>query len=162
MTCYVVDSSAFIDAAAEWYPRDVFPTIWEILEEFGQQGVVVSIDAVQDELLKRQDDLARWAKDKFPGWRPAKYNPKVIEQYAIVAQYVQGHPDKSPEGKAAFLKGADGWLVAWAIVHHAAVVAHETLPGPGSKKIKIPDVCTNFGVQCVRLIEMLRQLGVHI
>lgn len=65
MTCYVVDSSAFIDAAAEWYPRDVFPTIWEILEEFGQQGVVVSIDAVQDELLKRQDDLPSSCGEKM-------------------------------------------------------------------------------------------------
>ena len=162
MRPYVVDSSAFIQAARDWYPRDVFPTLWEKLKSYGAYGLVLSIDAVKDELLQRNDDLADWAKNEFCGWRPAKNDQQTMKQYQKVAKYVEGLTGKSRAEKDRFMSGADGWLVAWAVVNYATVVAHETSTGTASKKIKIPDVCTAFNVKCIRLVDMLRQLKVQI
>jgi hypothetical protein len=161
MTCYVVDTSVFIDAA-DWYPMDIFPAFWRKIEELVQDGYVVSIDAVYHEILEEEDSLSRWATESFHGWRPAKGDPVIGQYYTQIAQYIDGLSSKSRAAKDNFLKGADGWLVAYARAKSATVVTHEKSVTSSSKKIKIPDVCNHFCVTCVHLFDMLRQLNVVI
>lgn len=159
---FVIDTNVFIDAADTMYPLDVFPTFWKILCQLCQQGQVVSIDAVLDELKVQNDTLAQWAQTHFTGWRRAKYNCQVRQQYSQVIGYVSGLKDKPTAEKMAFGSGADGWLLAYALTYGAIVVTHEQMVDQNSKKIKIPNVCQHFGVKCISLIGMLRQLQVQI
>ena len=63
--------------------------------------------------------------------------------------------------KAEFARGADGWLVAYAQVEPVIVVTNEQ-PAPSSKRrIKLPDVCDQFGVRWEDTFSMLRSLNIQ-
>jgi hypothetical protein len=57
--------------------------------------------------------------------------------------------------------GADPFIVAAAIVKNAAVVTEEKRSG-GPDKVKIPDVCASFRVECFPLLELLRREGLRL
>jgi|UniRef100_A0A7C3AQ22 hypothetical protein len=162
MEHFVIDSNVFIHGANRWYPMDIFPAFWQKLVELATNGQVVSVDAVREELTKRQDTLAEWAKDSFNGWRAAKSDPLVQQHYSEVIRHVNGLRGKSSAAKYQFANKADGWIVAYAVAYSAIVVTHEKSVSETSQKIKIPDVCHQFNVECIRLVEMLRRLNVTI
>ena len=62
-----------------------------------------------------------------------------------------------PFGKAETL--ADGWIIAHAKHDLGTVVSHESRVDKASLTPKIPNVCTDFGVRCISLAEMLNELG---
>lgn len=59
---YLLDTNVFIDAKDNYYRPDVCPGYWRWLELGSDQGMVYSVAAVMEELRKRDDDLAKWAK----------------------------------------------------------------------------------------------------
>ena len=63
--------------------------------------------------------------------------------------------DFGPEHVGKFLDGADLWIIAAAKVTGATVVTQETLAGAGTKKIKIPNVCAVFEVDCINTFTMI-------
>ena len=62
--------------------------------------------------------------------------------------------------RAAFLDGADGWLVASALAGSYVVVTQEVEDLRARKRVPIPNVCRAFGVACSDTFQMLRELGV--
>lgn len=77
-------------------------------------------------------------------------------------RWVQQHPQYSVPAKAKFASGADGWLVAFAQIHEKRIVTLEQ-PAPYSQtSIKIPDVCSQFGVETSTPFSMLRSLSVEL
>ena len=58
---------------------------------------------------------------------------------------------------------ADAWLVATSIVYSCKLVTFERPNGSLGTSLtshpKIPDVATNFGIQCISLYDMMRDLG---
>lgn len=59
-----------------------------------------------------------------------------------------------------FASGADGWLVAFAAVHGSIVVTNEQSAPASRQSIKLPDVCSQFGVAYVDTFRMLQRLAV--
>lgn len=43
---YLLDSNVLIDAAYRYYPFDVFPGLWEWLDQLIDEGEVASVDMV--------------------------------------------------------------------------------------------------------------------
>jgi len=62
-------------------------------------------------------------------------------------------------GPQHFLDGADPWIIAQAKVRGDVVVTHEKLVNDESTKVKIPNICVQFGVKYVDTYKMLRELG---
>jgi hypothetical protein len=61
-----------------------------------------------------------------------------------------------PAALNTFFGAADYFLVAYAASHGHVVVTHET-PDPAAKKrVKIPDACSAFKVNCISPWAMLR------
>ena len=58
---YCIDTSAILDGWVRYYPRDVFPTLWDRLEKMIASGRLVAPDEVLRELSKNDDDLHKWA-----------------------------------------------------------------------------------------------------
>ena len=58
---YLIDSSAFMQAARQYYAFDLAPPFWDSLIEHAANGVVRSIDKVKLELDRGKDELADWA-----------------------------------------------------------------------------------------------------
>jgi len=78
-----------------------------------------------------------------------------------VTMWVQRNPRYFDHAKAKFATGADGWLVAYARVHGAIVVANEQCAPESRQEIKLPDVCHRFGVRRDTTFAMLRALNVR-
>lgn len=60
-----------------------------------------------------------------------------------------------------FLRKAEGWLIAHAIVEGGRIVTFET-PEPLSKKPKIPDVAGEFNIECINIWSLVEELGFKI
>lgn len=54
---------------------------------------------------------------------------------------------------------ADAWLVAFALSQGIPLITYEKSEPNSKKKIKIPDVCIQFGVSYHSTIDMFRLLG---
>jgi len=85
-------------------------------------------------------------------------DPDASVQAALskVADYVWEH--YPPHNAAAFLDGADPWLIAHASVHGGRIVTHE-VSAPSGRKPKIPDVGDKFGVKTLNIFQLLRELS---
>ncbi len=57
---YVFDTSSFI-VLGHYYPS-TFPTFWDALEKAIDEGIIVSTREVLNELKKKSDQIADWAK----------------------------------------------------------------------------------------------------
>lgn len=152
---YLLDSNIFINAKNGAYGLDFCPAFWDWLLQSHSRGLLGSINAVKNELLAGQDELARWARaapaDFFQ--QPTSAGLAVLGQITnhIVAR---GYP---PAERTQFLSKADPFLIAHAKAENHVVVTHEkTVPG-NSQKIKIPNVCSAFGVNCRSIFDVIRE-----
>jgi hypothetical protein len=156
---FVIDTGVFIQAKQTYYAFDIAPRFWELLIEANNAGKIESIDRVQKELIRGKDDLARWAKDDFSDAFKSTDRVDVATVYGQIINWVRQQARFSRAEIARFARGADGWLIAYAKITDGIVVTHEGSE-PTSNRVKIPDVCQQFGVTCTSPFRMLRELGV--
>ncbi len=146
---YILDANVFIEAKNRRYGLDFCPAFWEWLIEGNQQGKIISIEKVRDELLAGADELADWARQFGPEFY-LQLTTAAITKLQDVTDWAtkQGY---EPSAVTAFLSGADLYLIAEALGSGHTVVTHE-IPAPQSKKrIKIPDAsCQGLGISCCR------------
>jgi len=161
---YLLDSDVFIAAKNSYYAFAICPGFWDSLIHHQGAGNVFSIDKVKGELLlgRKTEDLVMWVKSELP---PEFFidtdEEAVADAYGQVMLWVQRNGQYYDYAKAKFATGADGWLVAHAMVNHVMVVTNEQ-PAPESRKeIKLPDVCSQFNVTYKDTFAMLRELSVR-
>jgi len=158
---YVLDASVFIEAARRYYGFDFAPRFWQSLVEQAGAGHVMSIDRVQDELGRGNDDLASWANGRFSSAFMATDDPQVIDCYRELMAWVQSQDQFSDAAKADFASKADGWLVAYARANGCVVVTQEVVSPDVRRKVPIPNLCEAFDVPWVDTFAMLRNLGIR-
>ena len=163
MSVYVVDSNFFIQAHRASYPLDVATSFWSKVIQLAEDGKIISIDKVKNEIFKNEDELKQWCEINLPD-NFFKDTSGIIPQYSQVATWAaskSGH--YLPNALAEFLDAdeADAWLIAHALVDPAGsvLVTHELSEPNRKNKVKIPEACIANGVQYCNTIEMLRQLG---
>lgn len=161
---YIVDSDVFITAKNRYYAFDICPGFWDSVIHGFQMGRLRSIDKVRQELLngRPEEDLVQWVKNGLPAdFFLDTAEPEVVAAFGEVMLWVQRSPQYFDRAKAEFATKADGWLVAYAMVHGRCVATNEQ-PNPDSRKeVKLPDVCTQFGVAYEDTFAMIRALQVR-
>jgi len=162
-TTYLVDSDVFITAKNMYYAFDLCPGFWNSLLHYHGEGRIFSVDRVRNELLvgRSEDVLVQWVKNKVPrGFFVAVEDDiRVSRVYGKIAKRVQDCPRYFDPTKAKFATGADGWLVACALVRGAIVVTNERSSPKSKRDVKLPDVCDEFRVPRQDTFGMLRALG---
>lgn len=63
---FVLDSNFFIQAHRMHYPMDVVTNFWLKIKELAENGTIVSIDKVRDEILLNKDELSDWCSENLP------------------------------------------------------------------------------------------------
>jgi len=53
-----------MESYIRYYPPDVFPSLWEKLDELIEKGELAATEEVLIELGKKDDDVYKWAKDR--------------------------------------------------------------------------------------------------
>lgn len=156
---YVLDANIFIAAWHDRYPIDVCPGFWKCLHIFAHQDTLLSIDKVREE-IKGPDELVRWIKGNWSRSFSSTQTPDIAKVYAQLQQWAQDSSQFQAAAKEEFARVADGWLVAYARVNGCILVTNEVYKPHIMRRVPLPNVCKQFGIEYCNTVEMLRQLGV--
>lgn len=161
---YIIDSNCFIEPHQGYCPTDVAISFWSKLKELYERGILYSIDKVKDELFYHEDDLKNWFTNNmekeffipFDGEETINQLIKVNKWAMASQQYKQ-----SAKTKFTDVTKADMFLVAFASLNpnEWKIVSFERSEPNSQTNIKLPDACKAFGVSCIKLQDMFREIG---
>jgi len=155
---YIIDSSSLIELNRH-NPIDVFPSVWKNMESLISKGLLVAPKEVLYEIIERDDQLAKWAKQQNNFFREP-----TVKQIEILRGILKDYPPLVKEDRK---HDADPWVIALAVEMATnsqqtltpikrIVVTEEKLRGD---KIKIPFVCQKYNIEAIDIIDMFRAEG---
>ena len=144
---YCIDTSALIDLKP--YFPDIFTSLWKNLENLISQKRLIAPREVLEELKKKDDELLKWAKGHMRMFK--HLDNEQMQQMRKILKRFRGLVD---ENKTT--PDADPFVIALAISKGWTVITSEKPASPGGPP-KIPDVCENYNVKCIPLIEFFRE-----
>lgn len=151
---YLLDTNVFIQAWKHYYAKDFCPAFWDWIMTGHDAGQVFSIKKVYDEIAAGNDDLIDWVSEIDKSFF---IEPSYETENAFARVYSWANEQNYENAAIAeFMEVADGHLVAHALQGNYEVVTMEKV-GNSPKKIKIPNVCNAFGINCITTFEMLRR-----
>lgn len=154
---YLIDANVLIEAKNRYYAFDIAPGFWTWLLGAHTSGQVSSIQAVRDELVAGNDDLAQWAKENTGFFHPI--DEATTEHFGAISTWAHSQA-YTPAALDQFTgSAADFLLVAYARAHDHIVVTHEQSHTNSRKRVKIPDACMAMGVTSIDTFEMMRRTG---
>lgn len=162
---YVLDTNVFIDASRSYYSFEFGSKFWDFLIDNARNNKIISIDKVYDEIKQGDDNLSKWADEKFKEYFINTQNEDVLNAYAEIVRWAYTQKGKYKESAIyEFMKenNADTWLIAFAKTHNYTIVTNESLNPEIKKKIPIPNVCIHYNIQYVNIFDMLRKLNFKI
>ena len=161
MPDFWLDADTLIQSKNGAYGFDIAPGFWTFLDEKAGEGLIATSTVVYDELVEHSDDeLAAWARERQGSGLFVEPGQTVQEYARAIIDHVQTAYEASQAAK--FLKGADPWIIAHAMGDGGRVVTMEVAVPSNSKKVKIPNICSTFQVDCVPLVRMCRDLGLRL
>ena len=149
---YLIDSNVFIHAKNMHYGFDFCPAFWDWLLKANRNGTVKSIIEVANELQQKPDDLAEWTSG--PGKNIFQHSRKNLEQAIRELTIWTSKGNYEPAAYRNFLNSTDYWLIVFSITYKYTLVTHE-VSSDSLFKIKIPDVCEYFAINCITPFKML-------
>jgi hypothetical protein len=159
---FLIDANILITPQEQYYPFDLAPNFWTQMAEKIDEGSIIILDVVKD-------DLARW----FDNLRIGRYidhrQPEILSKYSEVLQSLQKNPYYTKKALLAWAqeKIADPWLIATASVYGYTLTTIEKRANKLSQhypsgKPKIPNVASDFNVQVEDLFYMMRKLQIKL
>jgi len=150
---YCLDTSIYINAWNHRYPIDIFPGLWNEIEEMSEYGQIKSPEEVLNEIKKKDDDLSKWIKDHTL----SAFEKEVEDIQEIAMDILKDHPRLLDTKKGR--SGADVWVIAFAEYYDGIAVSDETKRTNIGKSPKIPDVCESRNVNHMDTIAFIRSVG---
>jgi len=91
---FLIDSNILITPQKQYYPFDLAPNFWIQMAEKIEDGSIVILDMVKDEILasKNKDDLANWFESLEIGYFVDHKQPAILNIYSEVLQSIQDNP----------------------------------------------------------------------
>ncbi|TVR71902.1 MAG: DUF4411 family protein [Marinilabiliales bacterium] len=153
---FCIDTNVLIQAWQKYYSPDFCADYWVILNRLGQDGRIFIPEAVRDEINKTEDALSKWLKESYiPVRRIDELVTKCLKDI-----YAKDEKHKYLVDNTKARSIADPWVIAHAIHEQAIVVTKEEKTNVvSSRRIKIPNVCENMGVQWIDDFGLIRRLG---
>ncbi len=158
---FVVDTNFFIQAHRFYYPLDVFNSFWSEVEKLAENGTIISIDKVQNEIYGNEDDLTIWCKTCLPDGF-FKNTEDLIPEYTKLVQWINSRNIPYKETAISeFLnyEEADAWLIAYCMKHNNTLITYEKSDPNIKKKVKIPEPANHFQIIYKDTIQLLRECG---
>jgi Domain of unknown function (DUF4411) len=107
---YLLDADVFIDAEQKYYALDVVVAFWDWMIAENQKGNLFSHQQVLAELLKGNDDLAKWAKKRGKQFF-LPIDDGTNKEARVVNKWVSSQSFDS-DAKRTFFRVADFFLIA--------------------------------------------------
>lgn len=148
---YCLDTSALIESWWRLYRPSSFPTFWNKMEEAIANGQIIAPMFVLDELKRKEgDQLYAWAESRISMFYPMETELQLAQK-TIVNLY----PRLISEAKNRSL--CDPWVIALAQINQCVVVSEENRGGNSTPKI--PDVCDSLKIKCLKVADLIEELG---
>ena len=122
-------------------------------------GQVFSCHEVYQDLQKQKDALWEWAKRRKKELFPQPSAETIAAMQSIMAQFT--HYAAKGGGST---NASDPWVIAHAQVTGATVVTDESPAekARSTKPPKMPNVCAELKVPCLRPLDFLRAIGLKL
>lgn len=151
---YCIDASALIDLG-KYFPRKVFPTVWEKLEQLIREDRLFAPDEVFRE-VEKDDVVGPWAKQN-----KKMFGKPNQEQIDAAQDVVSRFPSLAKPGR--FGPAADPFVVGLARLE-GEKLSHSLLGSQAKCVVVSGDrgirhACASSGIPCVSLIELFQQEG---
>lgn len=149
---YVFDTGPFITLFRNYYPK-TFKTLWQLFDKMVDDGSIVSTREVRNEILF-PPNLVSWSKTH----KEIFATPTAKETNVVRDIYAIKHFQQNIEAKKLFAGGnsADPFVVSKAVIIVGSVVTTEEKKPNAAK---IPNICDEFGVNCLSLEEFMEEEG---
>lgn len=154
---YLLDSNVLIEAKNRYYAFDIAPGFWDWLERAHATSMACSIDAVRNELLAGNDELADWARANSAFFRSVDH-PTTL-QFRDLTLWANSQNFKAAAVAQFTGNNADYLLIAYARTHQHSVVTNERSNPKARARILIPDACQALGVNVIDTFQTLRMTG---
>lgn len=156
---YLLDANVLIDSNRDYYPIERVPEFWEWLAYVGEQGFVKIPIEVYEEIKVGHDSLATWVKeDSIENALLLKENADV----SIVSNVIDnGYAPDLTDIEIEKI-GRDPFLVAYGLVSkndRCVVTTEVSKPSTQRANRRIPDVCTQLGIQSCNTFAFVRTLN---
>lgn len=152
-TSYCIDTCSILQRGRT-YPPDVFPDLWEKIDDLIKCGRLISSGEVLRELSDNSimDEASDWAKSRRHMFVDVcedieRCAVPIIRRYGTrLVDYKKNKSDGDP------------WVIATAIHGRCTVITEEGRAG-GPERVKIPDVCIDLGLPHTNLLGLMRAEG---
>lgn len=148
---YSIDTSAIIESWTRDFPPDVFPLVWERLDELIESKILLASEEVLYELEKKHDITYNWALK-----RRNMFITTDEKIQKAVRRILRNH--KKLIDTRRNRSGADPFVIALALVHGLTVVTAENL-STSLERPKIPDVCNALDIRWINMLKLFREQG---
>jgi len=158
---FILDSNILILCHRQRYPFEMAPAFWRQLTEKGGQRVIL-LDKVKDEILRNDDELSDWLKGNEDFFQIKKVGEsEVIQCYSDIISFVKESNQYRETAKNEFASVADSWICAYGMAYGNVIVTNEKYEPDIKKKIKIPNICHEFSINYIGLLEFMRELDIR-
>ena len=155
--------ATFLFRLRESYPLDVAFSFWNKVKQLADEGRIISIDKVKNEIYDKNDALETWCRASLPEDFFKDSSTAMATYGQVSAWAISNNTHYLPNALNEFLDAdeADAFIVAYALANptNRVVVTQEKSEPYRKNKIKIPEACNAMNVQFVNTIDMFRQLG---
>ncbi len=159
---YLIDSNIVIGT---WntYPPAIFCTLWKQFADLIPNGDLYFHEEVRKELTVWSSEQSQWFADHVPDNRVIRPTASEVEKYVLVTSWAQFERVPKLKQKAVdeFLKAADSWLVACAMVNNATIVSNETSAVNSTSRLMLPDAAAHFDVAYLDFLGFLKEKICH-
>jgi hypothetical protein len=155
---YLLDADTLISADRVYYPLTRFPVFWQWLSHNGTRGNLKIPTEQYEEIVAGKGELVDWLKEKD---RKEALLFSEEANPALVAKVTsEGYAADLNESELETI-GRDPFLISYGLgaPDNRCVVSFETsAPKKQRANRKVPDVCASFGVRCVNLFAVIKEL----
>ena len=151
-TVYSVDTSALIDGLERYYRPASFPSLWAQIDDLIDLGRFVCSEEVLEEAAQRDLPAKQWCLERRDRVIVATDASVIAEARVLLERYPA--MTKNLKGR----NRADPFVIVVAKMRGATVVTGEGQDGSANRP-KIPWVCRQLSVLCIRLADLIDREG---
>ncbi len=124
---------------------------------------IIIIEEVQKELMRSKDLLTDWYTSQSSNFTVLRIpSQEVIESYKKIINSINENDEYKQSAKEEFASIADSWLCAYALAYGETIVTLEKYQAGIKNRIKIPNVCEEFGIKYIDLLQFMRDIGIRL
>lgn len=156
---YLLDANVLIDANRDYYPMSRVPEFWAWLADAGKKDRVKIPLEVYEEIKEGDDGLAEWIKEDEI--REVLLFEEEVDVGLVSHVTDSGYANDLSDDEVEKI-GRDPFLVAYALTdngNRSIVTTEVSKPSRQRANRHLPDVCSDFGVQCFNTFQFVRALN---